>query len=234
MNRSVQGGYDLCSRFVRHAEPSPRRRRRQTTNSPCRDQTPVNRAVPAPSSTSWKQVTILRAAAEQTRPRQREQRRSPRQGRDPHGRSVQRTAHLPFLGKRNRGTTSLPRCDKAPVDNTASRLSNSSFKQAPVLRAAREQSRTRLREQRRSPQPGYDLRSRFVLCTAHHPSARKRRVSMPQRCVSDKHPGHSGSAAVRLWPWLKQNGRLALRFLAKVSLFSTHLLKHKGTICLHG
>ncbi|XP_064589817.1 ubiquitin carboxyl-terminal hydrolase 36-like isoform X2 [Zonotrichia leucophrys gambelii] len=219
MSRSVRGGYNLRSRFVLHTEPSPRRRRRrrrrrQATNPPCHDH--AHRAVPKPSSTSLKQQSPLRWREQRSR------------GWERRGRSVQRTHHHHlFLGRRNRGRTSPPRRGKAPVDN------NSSLRKAAMLRAAQEPPRARLRELRRSLKPGYDLRSRFVLCT-RQPPTRKRRVSMAQRCVSNKHSEHPRSAAVRLWPWLKQNGRLALRFLAKVSLFSTRLLTHEGMVYLHG
>lgn len=213
MSGSERRGYDLRSRFVRHSdcEPSARNRKRQRTSSPCCDQSPS--AVPGPSKSSLKQAPVLRAAREQSRAR--EQGRLPRRGCDESSRCVQGTEHQPSLSKRKRGR-SPPHCEEAPVDNAVPGPSNSSFRQLPMLRAGQQQTQPRRTERRRSSRRGYNGRRRFVQCTDHQPSLKKRRVSMPQRLMSDKCSGHSG----RLWPWLKQKGRLALHFLAKVSLFS--------------
>ena len=189
MSRSMRRDYDLRSRLVRHTDydPSSRNRKRQRTSSPCCDQTPS--AVPGPSNTSLKQAPVLRAAGEQTRPR--EQRRLPRRGCDDRSRFVQGTDHQPSLSKRKRARTSPPHCDEATVDNAVPGPSNTSFRQPPMLRAGRQQTQPRQTEQRRSSERGYKLRRRFVQCTDHHPSRRKRRVSMPQRSMSDKCSGHS-------------------------------------------
>uniref|UniRef100_A0A8C0TXL0 Ubiquitin carboxyl-terminal hydrolase n=1 Tax=Cyanistes caeruleus TaxID=156563 RepID=A0A8C0TXL0_CYACU len=96
--------------------------------------------------------------------------------------------------------------------------------------AAWEQIQLRLREQRSCPQLGYDFCCRFVRFSAHHRSVRKRRVCVPQRRRSGKHSRHSRSAGGRWWRWLKQNGKLALHFLAELSMFSTPIPKEEGTI----
>ncbi|XP_027560651.1 ubiquitin carboxyl-terminal hydrolase 42-like [Neopelma chrysocephalum] len=59
--------------------------------------------------------------------------------------------------------------------------------------------------------PSRRICHQFVQSTDYRPSEKKRRISMPQRFTSDKHSGHSGNDGVGLRPWLKQNGRLALR-----------------------
>ncbi|XP_023802575.1 ubiquitin carboxyl-terminal hydrolase 42-like isoform X1 [Cyanistes caeruleus] len=227
---SVWSGYDLRSRFVQHTgfNSSSRKRKRETRNSPCCDKTPVDDAVPGPSSTSLKQAVMLWAGPEQTQLWWNEQRRSPEQGCDLHGLSVQCTDQQPSVTKRRR--TNPPGWDKAPVDNAASGPSNISFQQACVLRAAWEQIQLRLREQRSCPQLGYDFCCRFVRFSAHHRSVRKRRVCVPQRRRSGKHSRHSRSAGGRWWRWLKQNGKLALHFLAELSMFSTPIPKEEGTI----
>ncbi|XP_019149377.2 uncharacterized protein LOC104697833 [Corvus cornix cornix] len=161
MSRSMRRDYDLRSRLVRHADydPSSRNRKRQRTSSPCCDQTP--RAVPGPSNTSFRQPPMLRAAREQTRPR--EQRRFPQQGCDGRSQFMQCTDHQPSLSKRKRGRTSPPHCDEVPVDNAVPGPSNTSFRRPPMLRAGRQQTQPRWTEQRRSSQWGYDLRRRKLI-----------------------------------------------------------------------
>lgn len=182
MSRSVRQDCDRRSRFVRHRDrdPSSGNRKRQRTSSPCCDRSP--RAVPGPSNTSLKQAPVLRAVREQSRPR--EQRRFPRRGCDDRSQFVQCTDHQPSPSKRKRGRTSPAHCDKAPVEKAVPGPSNTSFRQRPMLRAGWEQTQPGRTECRRSSEQGYNLRRRFVQCADPHPSRRKRRVSMPQRCMS--------------------------------------------------
>ncbi|XP_064492312.1 uncharacterized protein LOC135402781 [Pseudopipra pipra] len=105
-SRSVQGTYNLRSRFVPYTDydRSLRKRKRQRTSPPCCDQVLVNTAVPGPSKASSKQALMLRAAQEQTRQRQREQRRSTWRGYDRHSQFGQHTDYRPSEKKRRVST----------------------------------------------------------------------------------------------------------------------------------
>ncbi|XP_027569317.2 ubiquitin carboxyl-terminal hydrolase 42-like isoform X1 [Pipra filicauda] len=195
------------------------------TGPPSRDRGPRDSTAARPSKRICRWAPAARAAQEQTLLRQREPSRSVRGTYNLGSRFVQYTDYDRSLRKRKRERTSPPRCDQVLVNPAVPGPSKASSKQALMLRAAREQTRQRQREQRRSTGRGYDCHSQVVQHTDYRPSEKKRRVSTPQRFTSDKHSGHSGNDGVGLWPWLKQNGRLALRLLAKASLFSTRLLR---------
>ncbi|XP_051625628.1 ubiquitin carboxyl-terminal hydrolase 42-like [Manacus candei] len=216
-------GRDLrsCSGDTTDCDDASERR----TGPPSRDRGPRDSTAARPSKRICRWAPAPRAAQEQTLLRQREPSRSVRGTYNLGSRFVQSTDYDRSLRKRKRERTSPPRCDQALVNTAVAGPSKASSKQALMLRAAREQTRQRQREQRRSTWRGYDCHSQFGQHTDYRPSEKKRRVSTPQRFTSDKHSGHSGNDGVGLWPWLKQNGRLALRLLAKASLFSIRLLR---------
>ncbi|XP_027600559.1 ubiquitin carboxyl-terminal hydrolase 42-like [Pipra filicauda] len=224
-SRSPLWGRDLRSWSVDTADYDDSSERR--TGPPSRDRGPRDSTAARPSKRICRWAPAPRAAQEQTLLRQREPSRSVRGTYNLRSRFVQYTDYDRSLRKRKRERTSPPRCDQVLVNTAVPGPSKASSKQALMLRAAREQTPQRQREQRRSTGRGYDCHSQFVQYTDYRPSEKKRRVSMPQRFTSDKHSGHSGNDGVGLWPWLKQNGRLALRLLAKASLFSTRLLRPK-------
>ncbi|XP_027762472.1 ubiquitin carboxyl-terminal hydrolase 42-like isoform X2 [Empidonax traillii] len=224
-SRSPLWGRDLCSHSVDTTDYDHSSGRR--TGPPSRDRAPRDNAAAGPSQRSGQCAPVPRAAQEQVLLRQRESSRSVRGTYNLRSRFVHYTDYDCSLRKRKRERTSPPRCDQAPVDTAVPGPSNGSSKQAVTLRAAREQTPQRQREQRRSVWRGDDRHSQSVQCTDYRPAEKKRRLSLTQRCTSDNHSGHSGNDGLGLWPWLKQNARLALRFLAKASSFSTRLLRHQ-------
>ncbi|XP_032566996.1 ubiquitin carboxyl-terminal hydrolase 42-like isoform X2 [Chiroxiphia lanceolata] len=224
-SRSPLWGRDLRSWSVDTTDYDDSSERR--TGPPSCDRGPRDSTVARPSKRICQWAPAPRAAQEQTLLRQREPSRSVRGTYNLRSRFVQYTDYDRSLRKRRRERTSPPRCDQVLVNTAVPGLSKTSSKQVLMLRAAQEQTRQRQREQRGSAWRGYDCHSQFVQYTDYRPSEKKRRVSKPQRFTSDKHSGHSGNDGVGLWPWLKQNGRLALRLLAKASLFSTRLLRHE-------
>ncbi|XP_064492315.1 uncharacterized protein LOC135402783 [Pseudopipra pipra] len=222
-SRSPLWGRDLRSWSVDTTDYDDSSERR--TGPPSRDRGPRDSTAARPSKRICRWAPAPRAAQEQTLLRQREPSRSVQGTYNLRSRFVPYTDYDRSLRKRKRERTSPPRCDQVLVNTAVPGPSKASSKQALMLRAAQEQTRQRQREQRRSTWRGYDCHSQFGQYTDYRPSEKKRRVSTPQRFTSDKHSGHSGNDGIGLWPWLKQNGRLALRLLAKASLFSTRLLK---------
>ncbi|XP_064492710.1 ubiquitin carboxyl-terminal hydrolase 42-like isoform X2 [Pseudopipra pipra] len=222
-SRSPLWGRDLRSWSVDTTDYDDSSERR--TGPPSRDRGPRDSTAARPSKRICRWAPAPRAAQEQTLLRQREPSRSVRGTYNLRSRFVQYTDYDRSLRKRKRQRTSPPCCDQVLVNTAVPGPSKASSKQALMLRAAQEQTRQRQREQRRSTWRGYDRHSQFGQHTDYRPSEKKRRVSTPQRFMSDKHSGHSGKDGIGLWPWLKQNGRLALRLLAKASLFSIRLLR---------
>lgn len=140
------------------------------------------------------------AALEQTLLRQRERSRSPQRGYDLRSRFVEYTDYHCSARRRRRWKRSPPCRDRAPGDDAAPGPSNTSSQLARAPRTAREQTLPRRRERSRSPRWGYDHRSWFVVTMDYDPSAegRRRRVSAPQRCTSDKRSGRVGCDGSRL------------------------------------
>ncbi|XP_050183391.1 ubiquitin carboxyl-terminal hydrolase 42-like [Myiozetetes cayanensis] len=223
-SRSPLWGRNLCSRSVDTTDYDHSSGR---TGPPSRARAPRDNTATGPSHRSDQWAPAPRAAQEQALLRQRELSRSAWGTYNLRRRFVHYTDYDRSLRKRKRERTSPPRCDQAPVDAAVPGPSNASSKQAVTLRAARERTPQRQREQRRSAWRSDDHHSQSVQCTDYRPAEKKRRLSLTQRCMSDNHSGHSGNDGLGLWPWLKQNARLALRFLAKASSFSTRLFRHQ-------
>ncbi|KAK4806104.1 hypothetical protein QYF61_005476 [Mycteria americana] len=165
-------------------------RRRRTTHPSC-DRAARDDAAAGASNASSQSAPARRAAQEQTLPRQRERSRSPLWGSDCRSWSVVATDYDLSAGRRRR--TTHPSCDRAARDDAAAGASNASSQSAPARRAAEEQRAPVLRERSRSPLWGSDCRSWFVVATDYDLSAgRRRRVSAPKRCRTDKHSGGIG------------------------------------------
>ncbi|KAK4806103.1 hypothetical protein QYF61_005475 [Mycteria americana] len=171
-------------------------RRRRTTHPSC-DRAARDDAAAGASNASSQSAPARRAAQEQTLPRQRERSRSPLWGSDCRSWSVVATDYDLSAGRRRR--TTHPSCDRAARDDAAAGASNASSQSAPARRAAEEQRAPVLRERSRSPLWGSDCRSWFVVATDYDLSAgRRRRVSAPKRCRTDKHSGGIGVDRGRL------------------------------------
>ncbi|KAM6191014.1 uncharacterized protein WM294_013204 [Sarcoramphus papa] len=105
--------------------------------------------------------------------RERVRSRSPQWGNDLRSWFVDTTDYNHSARRRRR--TGPPIRDHTLRDHAAPAPSNGSSRLAPASSAALEQTLLRQRERSRSPQRGYDLRSRFVESTDYHCSARRRR-----------------------------------------------------------
>ncbi|XP_027606178.2 ubiquitin carboxyl-terminal hydrolase 42-like [Pipra filicauda] len=162
------------------------------TGPPSRDRGPRDSTAARPSKRICRWAPAARAAQEQTLLRQREPSRSVRGTYNLGSRFVQYTDYDRSLRKRKRERTSPPRCDQVLVNPAVPGPSKASSKQALMLRAAREQTRQRQREQR-STGRGYDCHSQVVQHTDYRPSEKKRRVSTPQRFtfIPPHNPGDS-------------------------------------------
>ena len=201
-SRSPQWGNDLRSWFVDTTDYNHAARRRRRTGPPICDHAPRDHAAPGPSNGSSQLAPASSAALEQTLLRQRERSRSPQRGYDLRSRFVEYTDYHCSARRRRRRWRTRPPCrDRAPGDDAAPGPSNASSQLARTPRTAREQTLPRRRKRSRSPRWGFDHRSWFVVTMDYDPSVegrKRRRVSAPQRCTSDKRSGRVGCDGSRL------------------------------------
>lgn len=189
-SRSPQWGNDLRSWPVDTTDYDCSAARRRRTSPPRCYQAPAVGAASGHSSASSRQAPTPKAAREQSVPMQRERSRSPLRGNELQSWFADTTNYEPSAGRRRRRRPSPPSRDRTPRDATAPRPSSARSQLAPAPRAAQQKTVLRKRERSGSLRRGYALRSRFVDTTQDEPSAGRRRVSAPWRCVSDTHSGH--------------------------------------------